>query len=127
MSDARGTAKVLLHQNREPGRNFALYRADDRQTFYADGIAGIVGSANVTHLEFFVVTDSEVDNDPNMGFRETREVKLRVTMPTLQFLEGYANLLSMIQGNLDGIAAATDQLTRATAEQIARVRAIRAE
>jgi hypothetical protein len=62
---------------------------DALPTVYVDGIAGMGAGAAISHIEFFAIVDLQQDSDPNLGPLETREIKLRMTMPTLQFLEGF--------------------------------------
>jgi hypothetical protein len=115
-----------VYEMREPGRNFAIYLPEDAPVVYADGIAGMTGGAAVSNIDFYVIADIAADGDPALGPRETREIRLRVKMPTFQLLEGLANLVSMIEPTGPLVQAAAEEHGRAVASQIQRLRAMNA-
>lgn len=125
MSDELPGSRILVHQMREPGRNFALYVGEALSVTNVDGIAGVRGSGVLSHLDFFVVDDIQPDPSPELGLRETRTVRARVTMPTAQLLEGFVNLLSLLQPQLDTIRSGADSNAQAVAAQVARLKAIK--
>jgi hypothetical protein len=126
MSDAGDTGRGRpLNQMREPGgRNFANYMAEGATVTYADGIAGMAGGASISNLDFYVIVEQVPDNDPALGVREIREVRLRIKLPTFALLEGLANLIVAMQPTLEALQNASDENTRALATQIQRLRAM---
>jgi hypothetical protein len=126
MSDQRPGARTLLQEIREPGRNYALYADERLVALNVDGIAGIRSSGVLSHLDFFIVDNIQSDPDPELGLRETRSVRVRVTMPTVQLLEGYANLLTLLQQQLDVVQSGADANAQAVAAQVARLKAMKA-
>jgi hypothetical protein len=125
MSEERPGGRTLLHQTREPGRNFALYAGEQIATINVDGLAGIQGSGVLSHLDFFSVDAIQPDPDPKMGVRETRSVRVRIVMPTAQLLEGFANLLTVLLPQLDAIQSGAETNAQAVAAQVARLKAIK--
>jgi hypothetical protein len=126
MSDPRGTARIPIQQSREPGRNYDMYMGQNPPRIFVDGIAGITGGAAISLLDFFVTTDVRPDSDPNYGMKETREVQFRVAVPTAQLLEGIANLVTLLQANLDAIAAGARENAEAVALQAQRLKGMNA-
>jgi hypothetical protein len=122
MSDPRGAQRLLIQENRAPGRNFEMYMPDQTARIFVDGIAGVTGGSAVSHLDFFVTTEVRPDSDPALGFRETRQIILRIAVPTAQLLEGLANLVAALSPQLDSLIAAAQQNAEMIARQADRLR-----
>src|SRR5882762_8567224 len=120
MSEMRASGRMPVYESRLPGRNFAMYLPENRATIYADGLAGMTGGALTSSLDFFVVMDAQPDSDPTLGLRETREIRLRLTMPTTQLIESVLNLVEQLRSNIDTIAQANNQGIQAFNQQIER-------
>ncbi len=123
MSNPRGRTRLLIQQYRDPGRNFHMYISENPARISVDGIAGLTGDAAVSLLDFFVITEIRPDEDPTYGFREKREIQLRIAIPTVQLLEGLANLLTTIHSELDTMVTAGQENAQAIIRQVGRLRA----
>jgi hypothetical protein len=126
MSDPRGTARVPIQQSREPGKNFEMYFSDNPTKLSVDGIAGITGGSAISQLDFFVVTEARPDSDPTYGLRETRQITVRVAIPTPQLLEGLANLVTLLNSQLDTLVKGAHENAEAIAHHADRLRAMNA-
>jgi hypothetical protein len=127
MSDAWQGSKTLLSQMRERGRNYALYAGREVAQIHVDGIASISSGGVLAHLDLFVTEGIQADPDPELGLREDRVVRARITMPTVQLLEGFVNLLKLLQPQLDNFQSAAQNNAQAVAAQVARLKAIKFE
>lgn len=92
MSDSRKT----VFEMDEPGKHFSIVLPDEIQTIYADGISSLHGGPAVSKIEFFVT--EEVSPLSSGEMKETRVVKLRVVVPTLQLLQGLTNIIAQAGG-----------------------------
>jgi hypothetical protein len=124
MSERRESGRTPLYESRLPGRNFAIFPSESRANIYADGLAGVAGSGLITKLDFFVTTDAQPDTNPTLGMRETREVCLRLTMPTAQLVESMLNLIEQLRSNADVLTQANAEAIRIFTQQIERLRAL---
>lgn len=126
MSDTRPNAgETLVHQNREPGKNFDLLMPEAVTTIHVDGVAGVVGGGVSSRIEFFVTESAEPDPDPNMGLRERRVIRLRVAVPSPQLIEGLINIMSLMQPQADQLRIATQGQDQLMAAQVERLKAIK--
>jgi hypothetical protein len=123
MSDMR-PSRTPVYESRQPGRNFVMYASENRLIVHVDGFAGTTGGAPLSALDFFVTTDSQPDSDPALGVRETREIRLRVTMPTTQMVEAILNLAALLRSNVDNLVQAHAENSQAFTRQIERLRAL---
>jgi hypothetical protein len=123
MSDTPQRADVpYLAERREIGQNFAMYYGETHSSIYADGIAGVIGNGAVSHVEFYVIASVTADPDPQLGMRERREIRTRVTMPTSTLLAGLVGLVEQMQRNLDPMQTGVEGAARTTAEQVQKLK-----
>ncbi len=114
MSDSR---KIVFEMD-EPGKHFSVVLADQMQTVYADGIASLHGGPSVSKIEFFVT--EEVTPLPSGEMKETRVVKLRVVVPTLQLLQGLTNIIVQAGGFGPSLEAGLGKTMEDTSKLIAK-------
>jgi hypothetical protein len=122
MSETRESGRLPLYESRLPGRNFAVYLPENSATIYADGLAGVLGGGPITKLDFFVTTEARSDPEPTLGMRETREVCLRLTIPTGQLVESILNLIQQLGSNIDALVQANAETSQNFAQNIERLR-----
>jgi hypothetical protein len=112
----------MIVSERSEGRNFDIREASDLINVYADGTARVFSGPIVTKLEFFRVTDATEENGVLV---EQREVFLRLTVPTIPYIEGAANILSAIGEQLKAMDQAANTTRQVIEAAINRVKDVK--
>lgn len=84
------------------------------------------GNGAIAAIDFYATADVIQESDPALGVREIREVRLRVRLPTLQLLEGLANLVSLMSQFEETFQTAARENAEGIIAQLNRLRAMNA-
>ena len=122
MNDGTRQGPRLLQKMDEPGRRFEIYAAENPLDLYVDGIANVIGGAATSRIDFFNTQFAEPLANGEMF--ETRQVRVRVVIPTAQFLEGVIHLVTQL-GTVEGqIAAGMEQYKNAVLTLLQKLRSM---
>jgi hypothetical protein len=102
MADGSRLAPKLISQERRPGRNFDLYDTGSATEIFVDGMTQALLGPAICRLDFHKVVKSEALPDSSEQL-ETRELHLRVVIPTLQMVEFLVSTLAGVKSNQAGI------------------------
>jgi hypothetical protein len=97
--------RFLTSENHGAGRASDIYEAVDCVNVFADGIARVFTGPVMTKLEYFRTTEVLIRDGVAV---EQREVFMRLTLPTVVFVEGSANILAGLGESLPGIVDAAN-------------------
>ena len=98
----------LLHRERSPGRAFDLHGdLAAIPEIYVDGISGGGVGPAIARIDFYTtVTMVAEEGFPQV---EKRRVKVRLVMPTQNWVEGVASLMGQLQNSAVPLLEAVDQ------------------
>jgi len=96
--------KNLIGSLRTPEQSFEIYERIPE--IFADG-AEIMLGAMTTKVSFYSISSVERPDTPKA---ETREIKLRVAMPTPKFFEICANVVANVKANEPHLISALEEI-----------------
>ncbi len=107
--DASSGDRRPIQSGRLPGGNYDLYEGSNVVEIFVDGASGSWLGPSTSRAVFHTVTKVEPLSGSTTESFERREVALRLTMPTPQFLEFLLNTLSGFTANESGLLDAFDK------------------
>lgn len=120
MSDSAESVR-LVRQERVQGRMYDLYEGHDTIEVFVDGSSGAMISPAVCRMQFHTVIDVEKAADSNEVI-ERRELKLKVVIPTPQFVEFLLNTLSAVAQNNEALLAGVEDYKQTLIRHLKRVK-----